>query len=248
MVWGNVFEARTFLRNYAIINKFKYYQVKNENYRLRYKYGDEKCEWMCYVRRNYDGHTMELKSTSNITHTCRGKVVDKNKLAHTGWVANEVVQLIRSMRSTRPCDVQEAIWTKYGVDVSYSTTWNAWTICMERIVGSYDEGYIVMLELTVQVLLANLRSISTCICVLIPMRHLWIEYCSEYHTVAKYVTTYNLPIHAIDDPSEWGQPGYTVLPPPLVRGPGRPKKQKIKDQDEYLATVGDVENVVLWVT
>ncbi|KAF6172768.1 hypothetical protein GIB67_000826, partial [Kingdonia uniflora] len=43
------------------------------------------------------------------------------------------------------------------------------------------------------------------VCVLIPMRHPWIEYCSEYHTVAKYVPTYNLPIHAIEDPSEWGE-------------------------------------------
>ncbi|KAF6164063.1 hypothetical protein GIB67_017647 [Kingdonia uniflora] len=42
MVWGNVFEAKTFIRNYAIINKFEYYQVKNEDYRLKYKCGDEK--------------------------------------------------------------------------------------------------------------------------------------------------------------------------------------------------------------
>ncbi|KAF6163390.1 hypothetical protein GIB67_029239 [Kingdonia uniflora] len=473
MVWGNVFEVRTFIKNYAIINKFEYYQVKNENYRLRYKCGDEKCEWMRYVKRNCDGHTMELKSTSNLTHTCRDKVVDKNKLAHTGWVANEVEQLIRSVRSTRPCDVQKAIWTKYGVNVSYSTAWNAWTICMKRIVGFYDEGYIIMLELTVQVLLANPGIISTCsidlmtnewtgTCILykgsmegwlnecMPLLRLdgcflngkyggvylsiigldgnkglfpiavffcrsectetwkkflemmepslnlhrhrlnfisdrlkglieavssvfpfvnhkfcfrymyknmkkyhrgayleklawgaakawkqtenkefldqlklddpaaydrlhrepyerwcrshfdlsaecehitnnfsesfnnWINkvrdkplhkaieklnlmlmklmydrrlkarewdqnglvpraithiekiYCSKYHIVAKYVATYNLPIHAIDDPSEWGQPGYTVLPLPLVRGPGRPKKQRIKDQDEVL--------------
>ncbi|KAF6162451.1 hypothetical protein GIB67_017339 [Kingdonia uniflora] len=50
----------------------------------------------------------------------------------------------------------------YGVYVSYSTAWNAWTICMKRIVASYDEGYIVIPELTVQVLLANPGSISTC--------------------------------------------------------------------------------------
>ncbi|KAF6147508.1 hypothetical protein GIB67_014647, partial [Kingdonia uniflora] len=31
-------------RNFAIINKFEYYQVKNENYRLRYKCDDEKCK------------------------------------------------------------------------------------------------------------------------------------------------------------------------------------------------------------
>ncbi|KAF6158396.1 hypothetical protein GIB67_018293, partial [Kingdonia uniflora] len=88
----------------------------------------------------FDGHTMELKKTSNLTHTCRSKAVDKNKLAHAGWVAKEVEELIRSVRSTRPCDVQEAIWTKYGVHVSYHTAWNAWTICIQRIVGSYDEA------------------------------------------------------------------------------------------------------------
>ncbi|KAF6150759.1 hypothetical protein GIB67_020842 [Kingdonia uniflora] len=32
--------------------------------------------------------------------------------------------------------------------------------------------------------------------------------------------------------------GYTVLPPPLVRGPGRPKKQRIKNQDEVLGNCG----------
>ncbi|KAF6176968.1 hypothetical protein GIB67_027768, partial [Kingdonia uniflora] len=43
------------------------------------------------------------------------------------------------------------------------------------------------------------------VCVLILMRHPWIDYCSEYHIVAKYVATYNLLIHAIDDPFELGQ-------------------------------------------
>ncbi|KAF6148282.1 hypothetical protein GIB67_012057 [Kingdonia uniflora] len=78
-----------------------------------------------------------------------GKAGDKKKLAHANWVANEVEALFRSVRSSKSHDVQKAIETKYGVDVSYFTTWNAWTICMERTVGSYDEGYIVMLELTV---------------------------------------------------------------------------------------------------
>ncbi|KAF6147506.1 hypothetical protein GIB67_014645 [Kingdonia uniflora] len=163
-----------------------------------------------------NGHTIELKGTINQTHTCRGKVGDKNKLAYAGWVANEVEQLIRSVRSSRPCDVQEAIRTKYGIDVSYFTAWNAWTICIEKKVGPYDKNYIVKPELTV--------------------------YCSEYNTVVKYVATYNLfiplMIHLNGDMYYFNCnlkiPGYTVLPPSLVRGPGRPKKQRIKDKDKTL--------------
>ncbi|KAF6140103.1 hypothetical protein GIB67_001844 [Kingdonia uniflora] len=235
---------------------------------------------MCYVRRNCDGHTMELKNTGNLTHTCRSKAVDKNKLAHTGWVANKVEQLIRSVRSTRPCDVQEAIWTKYGVNVSYSTTWNAWTIYMEMIVGSYDEGYISMPENLYFIQWFNRGWLNGCrpllgldgyflkgkyggVCLsiigldenngLFPIavffcRHMyknmkkyhkgthleklvwgaakaWKQTEKEfldqlklddpaaydwlhrepYERCCKYVATCNLPIHAIDDPSEWGQ-------------------------------------------
>ncbi|KAF6145549.1 hypothetical protein GIB67_037582 [Kingdonia uniflora] len=114
---------------------------------------------MCYVRRNYDGHTIELKRTDNLTHTCRSKAVDKNKLAHAGWVAKEVEELIRSVRSTRPYDVQEAIWTKYGVHVSYHIAWNAWTVCMERIVGSYDEGTCISYKGSMEGWLIGYRSL-----------------------------------------------------------------------------------------
>ncbi|KAF6145436.1 hypothetical protein GIB67_032559 [Kingdonia uniflora] len=93
---------------------------------------------------------------------CRGKAEDFNKLANVGWVINEVEQLIRTVRTTMPFDVQEAIKIKFGVDISYYTAYNAWSICMERIVGSYDEAYTIMLELTIQVLLANPGSIAIC--------------------------------------------------------------------------------------
>ncbi|KAF6146290.1 hypothetical protein GIB67_008174 [Kingdonia uniflora] len=39
---------------------------------------------------------------------------------------------------------------------------------------------------------------------LIPMRHLWIDYCSKYHRVSSYVATEKHPIHVVDDSSEWG--------------------------------------------
>ncbi|KAF6138260.1 hypothetical protein GIB67_019430 [Kingdonia uniflora] len=104
IMWGTVYEARQYLRKFAIINKFEYYHKKNEDYKLRYKCCDRKYEWMFYAGVLPDKHTMEPTIL----------------------------------------------------------TWNAWTIYMERIVGSYDKGYIVMPELTVQVLLANPDNIASC--------------------------------------------------------------------------------------
>ncbi|KAF6176064.1 hypothetical protein GIB67_000158 [Kingdonia uniflora] len=137
-------------------------KIKNEDYRLRCKYSGKNYEWLLYARRLPNGHTFELTKTSNLTLTCKGKAEDSNKLANTGWVANEIEQLIRTVRTTRLFDVQEVIMIKFGVDISYYTTWNAWSICIERIVGSYDEANTIMPDLTIQVLLANPGSIATC--------------------------------------------------------------------------------------
>ncbi|KAF6142140.1 hypothetical protein GIB67_037058, partial [Kingdonia uniflora] len=339
MMWPTMFETRKFIRHYGIANKFEFYQVKKENYRVRLKCSDEDCQWMFYARRMHDGQTFKLKGTSNLIHNYKWKGGDTNKLANATWVTNEVEQLVRFVRTARPFDVQENIRVRFGVDISCYTAWNAWTTCMERIVGSYDEGYIIMHELVIQVLKANLGSITTCnidldtnqwkttciaykasidgflngcrpvlgldgcflkgkyegVCLsiigldgnnklltiaiffcrsecfetwerlqthitkmsrqygqfkiegttdncfvaiassgqrwklnlnrhecqckewqvtglpcahavsaLIPMRHPWIDYCSEYHRVSAYLATYKDPIHAVDDSSEWG--------------------------------------------
>ncbi|KAF6158490.1 hypothetical protein GIB67_022087 [Kingdonia uniflora] len=50
----------------------------------------------------------------------------------------------------------------FGIDLSYWTSWNAWTICMEKIVGSYDEGYFKMPSLTIELLTASPGSIIGC--------------------------------------------------------------------------------------
>ncbi|KAF6152969.1 hypothetical protein GIB67_021574 [Kingdonia uniflora] len=56
---------------------------------------------------------------------------------------------------------------------------------------------------------------------------------SEYHKVSSYVKTYKDVIYPVVNPSEWGQPQPPYfLPPPLVRGPGRPREERIHDPDE----------------
>ncbi|KAF6164749.1 hypothetical protein GIB67_041001 [Kingdonia uniflora] len=85
-----------------------------------------------------------------------------SKNANAQWVVNEVKETIRALRTTRPAGVKEMISRRYGVDISYYTLWNPWTIYMERIVGSYDEGYILQPKFMRQVLLASSGSLAKC--------------------------------------------------------------------------------------
>ncbi|KAF6170437.1 hypothetical protein GIB67_014367 [Kingdonia uniflora] len=59
------------------------------------------------------------------------------------------------------------------------------------------------------------------------------EYCSEHHMVSSYVKTYSGSVLAISDLSLWDNTvNIEVLPPPLMRGDGRPRKVRRKCDDE----------------
>ncbi|KAF6144637.1 hypothetical protein GIB67_006129, partial [Kingdonia uniflora] len=76
--------------------------------------------------------------------------------------------------------------------------------CFITISGSGQKGKVNLEKLEFRCREWQLTSLPCvhAVCVLIPMRHPWIEYYSEYHTIEKYVATCNLLIHAIDDSSE----------------------------------------------
>ncbi|KAF6145582.1 hypothetical protein GIB67_037615 [Kingdonia uniflora] len=105
---------------------------------------------------------MIMKKGSHLEHTCKGNIEDKNKLANVLWVANYCEDGLRNIKLSRPIDVFTTIRRKFGIDLFYWTFWNAWTICMERIVGSYDERYFKMPSLTIEPLTANPGSIIGC--------------------------------------------------------------------------------------
>ncbi|KAF6143821.1 hypothetical protein GIB67_016742 [Kingdonia uniflora] len=94
-------------------------------------------------------------------HTCTGKVGSENKLANTLWIENIIEKLVRDVKTLTPKDVQTTIRRKYGVNVPYYTAWNGKTICIERITGSFEDGYNRLPELTRQVLSSNPGSITT---------------------------------------------------------------------------------------
>ncbi|KAF6154101.1 hypothetical protein GIB67_008111 [Kingdonia uniflora] len=114
-------------------------------------------EWAT-VRTN-DGHIFTLRKASNLKHTCSCGA--KNRLANSTWVAKQVESVMRYVRTTRLAGIQDLISTQFGVNISYYTAWNAWSIYKEKIVGLYDEGYIMQPELCLQILHSNPWSITT---------------------------------------------------------------------------------------
>ncbi|KAF6133958.1 hypothetical protein GIB67_040722 [Kingdonia uniflora] len=90
----------------------------------------------------------------------RRKLGADNTLCNAPWVAREVEALVRDVRAMTPKAIKTRMKTQYGVEISYWTTWNARQICMESIVGSYDQGYHDMPSLCVEILKSNPGSIA----------------------------------------------------------------------------------------
>ncbi|KAF6165474.1 hypothetical protein GIB67_028033 [Kingdonia uniflora] len=112
-----------------------------------------------HMRRNNDGHTMVLRH-GNFQHSCEGKLGADNTLCNAPWVAREVEALVRDVRAMTPKSIKTRMKTQYGAEISYWTAWNARQICMESIVGSYDQGYHDLPSLCVEILKSNPGSIA----------------------------------------------------------------------------------------
>ncbi|KAF9620012.1 hypothetical protein IFM89_010628 [Coptis chinensis] len=70
--------------------------------------------------------------------------------------------------------------------------------------------------------------------VLLPRRVEWVEYCSSYFWVSEYKLAYTSNVKPMKDVKDWpkSDPTKHVKPPPLVRGIGRPRKERMRAEDE----------------
>ncbi|KAF9622048.1 hypothetical protein IFM89_029332, partial [Coptis chinensis] len=70
--------------------------------------------------------------------------------------------------------------------------------------------------------------------VLLPRKVEWVEYCSSCFWVSEYNLAYMSNVKPMKDVKDWPKldPTELVKPPPLVRGIGRTKKQRMHAEDE----------------
>ncbi|KAF6177121.1 hypothetical protein GIB67_005109 [Kingdonia uniflora] len=72
------------------------------------------------------------------------------------------------------------------------------------------------------------------LCVKMEMRMDLVGFCSEYHMVAAYRRSYKGGVLPISDPSLWEKPNCDMLPPPLEKRTGRPRKVRRRSADENI--------------
>ncbi|KAF6142753.1 hypothetical protein GIB67_018464 [Kingdonia uniflora] len=104
---------------------------------------------------------MTLKN-GHFIHECSGKNDTLNRNTNTIWVVKEIENLIRDASTTKPIQISDIVHRRFGVRVSYYTAWNARNMVMEKILGSYDKGYVLCPELYVEIQKSNPGSIATC--------------------------------------------------------------------------------------
>ncbi|KAF6142681.1 hypothetical protein GIB67_015167 [Kingdonia uniflora] len=106
--------------------------------------------WWVFIIRLNDGHTLTLKN-GHFIHKCSGKNDTLNKNTNPIWVVKNMENLIRDASTTKPMQISDIVYKRFGVRVSYYTAWNARNMVMEKIVGSYDKGYALCPELCVEI-------------------------------------------------------------------------------------------------
>ncbi|XP_026378442.1 uncharacterized protein LOC113272862 [Papaver somniferum] len=72
------------------------------------------------------------------------------------------------------------------------------------------------------------------VCALQQIRPNWVEYCARYYSVDNYRTTYSPDMVPLEGPEDWDEPRTIIVPPLLIRKPGRPRKNRRKAYNETL--------------
>ncbi|KAF9599545.1 hypothetical protein IFM89_038811 [Coptis chinensis] len=139
MEWSTLKSCRAYLRSYAIANRFVYKGSKNDGNKIRVKCRGNECIWLFYARviksKKNDGFTTRCnKYEGQHSGKCRGDSKFKNRLAYAIWVAEKMLDTVRTHHKTYKARMIKAdVWNKFGVKISYYTTWHAKKKVMELV-------------------------------------------------------------------------------------------------------------------
>ncbi|KAF9602048.1 hypothetical protein IFM89_024805 [Coptis chinensis] len=177
MQWKSMEECRKFLKTLAIQNLFSFRQKQNDKKRyIIYCIGEDHsdqemvkgCTLKVACSLTTDNHTVKLKKYVG-THTCEADGNNHVVQAKAPWVATVLEDFLRDHPNMKPVDVHNEVFKRYGVELSYYTSWKSKVIMFEKINGNYESSYAAVSELKNQILKRNQGSVVNWYC----FRHMY---------------------------------------------------------------------------
>ncbi|KAF9600596.1 hypothetical protein IFM89_011125 [Coptis chinensis] len=107
MEWRTMEECRKFFKAYGIHNRFSFKHNKNDKRSATQDY-----------------HSVKLRKP-NDTHTCEADKDDKYRQVRALWVVDELKEYVKDHPNSKPVDIYNEIYHRYGVKISYFTAWKS---------------------------------------------------------------------------------------------------------------------------
>ncbi|KAF5202528.1 hypothetical protein FRX31_007885, partial [Thalictrum thalictroides] len=106
------------------------------------------------ARRIKDKHTVVLKKYKD-EHTCEPLKDNRKKHGKAPYVADEIKEVIRDHPNFTPRDIINHVFRKTGAEVTYWTAWADKNKVIQKLKGSFEEGFWMVPEICKQVLKGN---------------------------------------------------------------------------------------------
>ncbi|XP_021723907.1 uncharacterized protein LOC110691293 [Chenopodium quinoa] len=128
------------LRDYCIQSGFAIVVDRSSPTRFTTQCLELNCNWRIHSSVLPDGTTWAIKSIKDSDHTCRG-LDERNPLVNVKWAVSKLIDDIRANNGIIGKNLNDLLWTRYGVQMATSTLYKMRSIALLEINGGHDESY-----------------------------------------------------------------------------------------------------------
>ena len=125
---------RRALNYYAIMHDFEFAVEKSDPTRVTVRCAKKDCSWRVHASVVDDGVTLVVK-TLQPKHMCSGVNKSGNKHATKGWIADRIIDDLRSEGDTPAKVLKRKLERKFGIKLPYFRVWHGKELAMEEIYG-----------------------------------------------------------------------------------------------------------------
>ncbi|KAL4587087.1 hypothetical protein LXL04_011737 [Taraxacum kok-saghyz] len=141
--FDNAVEFKRALNHYAITNEFDYFILKSDQTRFRARCENLDCGWRIYASIMQDGITFEVRKIVE-GHTCTRSNKGGNKRATQGWIANIIVDKLRSDGDVCPGELRKWIMKTYNVEIPYLKVFRGKQQAYTDMYGKWEDSFMMM--------------------------------------------------------------------------------------------------------